>query len=94
MPEPVVAIITRTKDRPILLRRAIDSVLAQHYSDWVHVIVNDGGDPAPVDGLLAGYMDAYAGRLVRVDNPQSLGMEVASNRGIAASASRYLIIHD
>lgn len=94
MSEPAVAIITRTKDRPILLRRAIDSVLSQHYRDWVHVIVNDGGDPAPVDALLASHESAYEGRLIRVDNPQSLGMEAASNEGIAASASKYLVIHD
>ena len=38
-----VAIITRTKDRPLLLERAIQSVESQTYSDYVHVILNDGG---------------------------------------------------
>lgn len=94
MPEAAVAIITRTKDRPLLLRRAVESVLSQTHADWVHVIVNDGGDPAAVEQVVAPQTDRYAGRLVRVDNPQSLGMEAASNRGIAASTSRYLVIHD
>lgn len=94
MPEASVAIITRTKDRPLLLRRAVESVLGQTHADWVHVIVNDGGDPAAVEQVVAPQADRYAGRLVRVDNPRSLGMEAASNRGIAASASRYLVIHD
>ena len=43
-PSGRVAIITRTKDRPFLLPRAIDSVLKQTQGDWIHVIVNDGGD--------------------------------------------------
>lgn len=94
MPEAGVAIITRTKDRPLLLRRAVESVLGQTYADWVHVIVNDGGDPAAVEQVVAPHAERYGGRLVRVDNPQSLGMEAASNKGIAASASRYLVIHD
>ncbi|RKQ67940.1 glycosyltransferase family 2 protein [Oceanibaculum indicum] len=94
MPEAAVAIITRTKDRPLLLRRAVESVLGQTHTDWVHVIVNDGGDPAAVEQVVAPHAERYAGRLVRVDNPQSLGMEAASNRGIAASTSRYLVIHD
>ena len=48
-----VAIITRTKNRCLLLRRAIESVLAQSFADWTHVIVNDGGNRYEVD-LLAG----------------------------------------
>jgi len=94
MPQAAVAIITRTKDRPLLLRRAVESVLGQTHTDWVHVIVNDGGDPATVEQVVAPQTERYAGRLIRIDNPQSLGMEAASNKGIAASASRYLVIHD
>lgn len=89
-----VAVITRTKNRTVLLRRALESVLAQSHKDWVHVIVNDGGDPEPVDRLVALYKARYAGRLKVLHNPQSLGMEAASNKGIAASESTYITIHD
>ncbi|BBK43974.1 hypothetical protein STVA_39940 [Allostella vacuolata] len=91
---PAVAVITRTKDRAVLLRRAIESVLSQGVADWVHVIVNDGGDPAPVDALVAGFRDRYAGRLQVIHNPRSLGMEAASNVGLRATDSRYVVIHD
>lgn len=37
-----VGIITRTKNRPLLLRRAIQSVANQTYKNYVHIIVNDG----------------------------------------------------
>jgi len=37
-----VAVVTRTKNRAILLERAIHSVLKQKFHDWTHVIVNDG----------------------------------------------------
>lgn len=89
-----VAVITRTKNRPLLLPRALDSVLGQSFDDWIHVVVNDGGDPAPVDRLVVERADRYAGRCHVIHNNTSRGMEAASNQGIAACASRYLVIHD
>lgn len=89
-----VAVITRTRDRPLLLERALDSVLNQHFDDWVHVVVNDGGDPGLVQHAVATGMDRYRGRLTVIDNPRSLGMEVASNIGVRASSSEFVAIHD
>jgi glycosyltransferase involved in cell wall biosynthesis len=79
---PSVSIITRTKDRPLLLERAIKSVLNQTYSEWIHVVVNDGGDAKSVQSLLDQYRTQYAGRLCLVTNNRSLGMEAASNVGL------------
>lgn len=89
-----VAIITRTKNRTALLRRAIEGIQAQTFSDWVHVIVNDGGDQAPVDALLEQFREGYHGRLKVLHNPSSLGMEAAANVGIRNSASEFVVIHD
>ncbi|BBK30178.1 glycosyl transferase [Allostella humosa] len=91
---PAVAVITRTKDRAVLLHRAMESVLSQTEADWIHVVVNDGGEAAPVDRLAAAFADRYAGRLHVIHNPRSLGMEAASNVGLRASDSRYVVIHD
>jgi len=88
-----VAIITRTKNRPVLLRRAVADVLAQQFADWHLVIVNDGGDPAGVERIVA-EAPALNGRVTVLHHAQSLGMEAASNAGIAASASEFLAIHD
>ncbi|MGR9051111.1 MAG: glycosyltransferase family 2 protein [Gammaproteobacteria bacterium] len=92
--DPIVAIITRTKNRNILLRRAIESVLGQHFRNWLMVIVNDGGDAEAVDRLVAEYESQFRGRSKVIHNPNSLGMEAASNVGIKNSDSRYLVIHD
>ena len=89
-----VAIVTRTKNRALLLRRAIESVLGQTHKNWVQVIVNDGGDTEPLDALLAEYLDRYGDRLLVIHNPRSLGMEAASNLGLRATGSRYCVIHD
>jgi glycosyltransferase involved in cell wall biosynthesis len=91
---PMVAVITRTKNRAVLLRRAIESVLAQLYTEWIHVIVNDGGDREDVEALVSHYREQYIGRLLLVHNEASRGMEAASNIGIKASDSKYIVIHD
>ncbi|MUJ28015.1 glycosyltransferase [Aliivibrio fischeri] len=89
-----VAIITRTKDRPITLERAIQSVLSQTEQDWIHVIVNDGGEQSCVNQLVEKYEFQYRNRIMVIHNPQSLGMEAASNIGLKASESEYILIHD
>ena len=43
-PVPTVSIITPTKNRLRLLTEAIDSVVAQTYGNWEHLIVDDGSD--------------------------------------------------
>ena len=89
-----VSVITRTRDRPILLGRALESVLNQSFANWRHIIVNDGGDIDELDKFLAPYADRYAGRLTVVHNAKSLGMQGASNAGLARADGDYVAIHD
>lgn len=89
-----VALICRTKDRPLLLRRAIEGILAQTFGDWLLVIVNDGGDADLLDDLVEEYRSELADRVVVVHNPISTGMQPASNIGILSCDSEYILIHD
>lgn len=89
-----VAIITRTKDRPLLLRRACESVLAQSYQNWLMIIINDGGLACDVEEVLAPYMPMFGPKLRVVHNPVSLGMEAASNIGLRANTSEFVVILD
>lgn len=92
--KPKVAIITRTKNRTILLRRAIQSVLSQEFDDWIMVIVNDGGEKQEVNRLVKQYENKFKGRCKTIHNDTSAGMEAASNIGIRSSDSDYVVIHD
>jgi len=91
---PMTAVITRTLDRPLLLARAAASVAAQTCQDFLWVVVNDGGDPGAVERAIAPFRSALGDRLLRVDHAEPLGRTFASNAGIQASASRYLVFHD
>jgi glycosyltransferase involved in cell wall biosynthesis len=89
-----IGIVMRTKDRNVLLKRAIESVLNQSYQNWQLVIVNDGGDIIEVDNLVAYYTLASAGRLRVFHNLVSMGMEEASNLGLGCLDAEMVIIHD
>ena len=88
-----VAVITRTKNRTILLWRAFHSVLKQSFKDFIWIIVNDGGEKEGVDRIATEARNN--GIDVRVlHHEHSKGMEVASNAGIRSCESEYIIIHD
>jgi glycosyltransferase involved in cell wall biosynthesis len=91
---PRVSVVTRTKNRPLLLGRAIASVLAQDFSSWEMLIVNDGGEREPVERLVRHAAARAHGRIRVIHNPQSLGMEAASNRALDQATGEYVVIHD
>lgn len=92
--EPATAIIMRTRDRAVMLDRAVQDVLAQTAADWQLVVVNDAGTREPVEQVLARYAHDLEGRLSVIHNPVSHGMEAASNLGLANSVSEFVVIHD
>lgn len=89
-----VSVITRTKDRVLLLERAIKSVHNQTEKDFIHVIINDAGDPGPVESLLERYKDLIGNRVKLIHNKESRGMEAASNKAVKSVDSTYVAIHD
>lgn len=91
---PKVAVITRTKDRGVLLERAIKSIHQQTMEDFIHVIINDGGNPEIVDNLVLKYKSIIGGRIKVIHNKVSGGMEAASNKAIKSVDSTYVAIHD
>ncbi|WP_265501169.1 glycosyltransferase family 2 protein [Paracoccus beibuensis] len=88
-----VAIVTRTKNRPLLLRRAARSVSEQQWRNFWWVVVNDGGNPDPVRKIMAA-SGVSPDRILFINNPQSVGMEAASNLGIRAVDTEFVVIHD
>lgn len=88
-----VAVVTRTLNRRRTLLRALDSVKCQTMTDFTWVIVNDGGEKGPVDEIAEKAAATGIGVTV-LHHDKSRGMEAASNAGIRASDSAYVVIHD
>ncbi|MEX5269656.1 glycosyltransferase [Kocuria sabuli] len=91
---PTVAVVLRTRGRPAVLSRALDDVLAQTFTDWRLVVVDDGGDPAVVDRLLAERQDELAGRATVLHHRRGLGPGAAANRGLRAADSELVVLRD
>lgn len=94
MESPTVAVVTRTRDRSLFLARALESVRRQTFTDWHHVVVNDGGLPSPVDELVQRGDPSHLVRTQVVHLPQSVGRGRAANLGLRASASKLVVFHD
>ena len=91
----LVAIVMRTYERPVLLARAIASVQSQTFSDWHLIVVNNGGDPKVVDDVVAVASQANPAHDITVVHlAERVGMEEASNQGLAASNAEFFVIHD
>ncbi|MCR1163032.1 glycosyltransferase [Paenarthrobacter sp. UW852] len=89
-----VTIVTRTKNRPIFLARALDDIFGQSFQDFELVIVNDGGIPADVDHLTSQRSEAERNRITTLHHAESVGMEAASNAGVKAGSGEFVVIHD
>lgn len=78
-----------------MLARAITSVQQQTFADWSLVIVNNGGDPAPVDTVVEIARRAHPGGSIEVIHLTGrVGMEEASNTALRACESEFFAIHD
>lgn len=91
---PRVAIVVRTKDRPQLLCRALLNIDEQTFPDYSVVVVNDAGDPAAVDAVVAAAPPQTRDRTTVLHRAESAGMEAAANAGLRASSSEFCCIHD
>ena len=89
-----VAVIIRTKDRPDFLARALQSVTSQSHTEWECVVVNDGGDPTPVNELIDALDSASRGRIRAVHSPETRGRWKSANAGVLQTSAPLIVLHD
>lgn len=56
----------------------------------MHIVINDGG----VKEVVERTVEPYKGKVKIIHNPESHGMEAASNKAIKSTESKYVAIHD
>ena len=90
--QPAVSVITIVKNNEKLLPRALDSVLAQNFTDFEHIIVNDGS----TDGTMV-IIEDYARKYLRVKPhhlPRNGGRAMARNVGLGQAKGKYIFFLD
>ncbi len=83
-----IAVIIPVHNRTVLLRRALDSVMAQSIKPAEICVVDDGSDKSVVDVLGRDYP------LVKFLRQKNLGVSAARNAGVAATSSPWLAFLD
>ncbi|HEY3990289.1 MAG TPA: glycosyltransferase family 2 protein [Acidobacteriaceae bacterium] len=85
-----VSVVIPTRNRPELVRRAVESVLAQTYRDFEIIVVIDGPD-AMTEAALGEFTDP---RLRLLALAESQGGSDARNAGIAAAKGEWVAFLD
>lgn len=80
---PRVSVITLFLNGESFLAEAIESVIAQNYTDWEFLLVDDGSGPEAT-AIAKGYACRYPEKIRYLDHPnhENRGMSAARNLGI------------
>lgn len=87
---PLVSVILPTYNRGYVLKRAVDSVLAQTYSNLELIVIDDGSTDNTQE-LLGSYNDP---RLKIVIPGKNGGAAAARNRGLEVARGEYIAFQD
>ena len=87
---PTVSVVIPVHNRPLPVRRAIESVLAQTWQDFEIIVVDDGSTEA-VAAAVAAISDH---RLALVKHDRNRGGSAARNTGIQASSAPFVAFLD
>lgn len=85
----LVSVIIPSFNRPLLLKRAIKSVLEQSYRDFEIIVVNDGG--INVSDLIESFSSP---KIIYYNSEKNLGRSSARNKGIQISKGKYIAYLD
>lgn len=91
-----VVILMRTQNEPVLLARALASVLAQTHTGWHVYLIDDDKNPDAVDALVRRYDTAFDGRLtlMRHTGAGNLSTEASLNAALRLSRGNFVAVHD
>ena len=88
--KPLVSVIIPTFNRGHIIARSVDSVLAQTFTDYEIIVVDDGSTDNTGEFL----KKHYGERIQYIAQPVNMGLANARNRGIEASRGTYIAILD
>ncbi len=87
---PLVSVVVRTRDRPLLLGHALASLAAQTWRPLELIVVNDGGtDVTSVIAQAAADLDCQI-----IENVEARGRSAAGNQGVARARGCYVAFLD
>src|SRR5512147_897840 len=92
MPSPRVSVLMLTFNRPRFISRAIESIVAQTFTDWELIVVHDGPNEE-----IASIMQGWAAREPRVRyfrRTEKGNIAQANNFGLRQAHGEYVAVLD
>jgi glycosyltransferase involved in cell wall biosynthesis len=89
---PVVSVITRTKNRPLTLKRLAENLKEQKFENFEWIIINDCGEPEGVDEIAERAKKNIDVKVIHNTTPN--GRSYPVNLGADSAAGEYLLIID
>jgi glycosyltransferase involved in cell wall biosynthesis len=86
--KPQITVVIPTRDRSLLVRRALDSVARQRYAAADVIVVDDGSSDDTVDAIMR------MGMSVRLIEGGGRGASAARNAGVAAARTGWIAFLD
>ncbi|MBU1565608.1 MAG: glycosyltransferase [Proteobacteria bacterium] len=87
MTMPKVSVVIPCYNQGQFIDDAVDSVLAQSFTDFEIIVINDGS----TDGLTNRLLHNYTKDKTRVIVTANMGLAAARNNGIAVAAGKYIL---
>lgn len=93
--KPRVSVVMIFFNGEAFLAEAIESVIAQTFTDWEFLLVDDGSAPAAT-GIAKGYAARYPGKIRYLDHPDhaNRGMSSTRNLGIQHARGEFIAFLD
>ena len=85
MQEVKVSVIMPAYNSEVYIRESIDSVLAQSFTDFELIVVDDGSTDTT-----AAIVESYADNRIRLIRQPNQGVSVARNTGIEAARGEFM----
>ena len=86
----MISIIIPLYNKEANIKKTLKSVLAQDYSDFELIIVNDGSTDKSVEVINSSFNDSR----IQIINQENKGASAARNRGVEASKFNYISFID
>ncbi len=86
---PLVSAVLAVYNGEDYLKQSIDSILAQTFTDFELIIIDDGSTDST-----AGIIEGYADRRIRALNQPNQGLAAALNKGIKLAGGKYIARQD
>ena len=87
---PLVSVVIPCYKQAHFLEEAVDSVVAQTFSDWEIIIVNDGS-PDNTSEVARSLISKHAGKGIQLVEKPNGGLPGARNAGIRAAHGKYIL---